>query len=567
MGHDHRRRRRSRARTRSRCPVLASTLTTMAVLLPVLLLAGLAKKLFAPLALTVAVAMIASYFVSMAVTPVACRYFLGHAEHGRFGRRVERRHRPHRRRLRRARCAACCRIAAAIVARRPCAGRRQRLGWAARLPSTFFPEIDESMDARLRALRARHLARRTRPKQIDEMGRDARRRELPKGTVELVLDQHRHAAERAQRDRQPERRPAHGLHPPRVSSIPRSASSRRARSPTRPARSSPTTSRASSSCSGRAASSPASSPTATSRRSSSRSAATTSTQLDDAGQGGRRGRAHRPGRARRLAIAPDRLPRDPRRHRSRRRRAWSASPRATRRRRRSRPRSATSTRRASGSTRTTGSRYYVVTYYDDAQVADTQRARAAPGARRRRTASRSRSAPTATSAAPSARSRSSATTSQRVAHVLMQTEGRDIGSAADELETALKPDPRTRDIDFDFVGQVELMRTTFSGLGLALGARGDGRLHDHGVAVQVAAPAVRHALHDPGLARRHRAGAHGGGAGLLDHGAHGHPDGHRHRRLERHPARRRREPALPGRHSAPARRSSRAPARASCRSR
>src|SRR6185312_14886705 len=70
-------------------PVLASTLTTMAVLLPVLLLAGLAKKLFAPLALTVAVAMIASYFVSMSVTPVACRYFLGHAEHGRLGKAVE----------------------------------------------------------------------------------------------------------------------------------------------------------------------------------------------------------------------------------------------------------------------------------------------------------------------------------------------------------------------------------------------------------------------------------------------------------------------------------------------
>src|SRR5581483_9476038 len=70
-------------------PVLASTLTTMAVLLPVLLLAGLAQKLFAPLALTVAVAMIASYFVSMAVTPVACRYFLGHSEHGRVGKFVE----------------------------------------------------------------------------------------------------------------------------------------------------------------------------------------------------------------------------------------------------------------------------------------------------------------------------------------------------------------------------------------------------------------------------------------------------------------------------------------------
>ena len=57
--------------------------------LPVLLLAGLAKKLFAPLALTVAVAMIASYFVSMSVTPVACRYFLGHLEPGQFGRRIE----------------------------------------------------------------------------------------------------------------------------------------------------------------------------------------------------------------------------------------------------------------------------------------------------------------------------------------------------------------------------------------------------------------------------------------------------------------------------------------------
>jgi multidrug efflux pump subunit AcrB len=71
-------------------PVLASTLTTMAVLLPVVLLAGLTRKLFAPLAITVAVAMMASYFISMAVTPVACRYFLGHAEHGRLGKRIER---------------------------------------------------------------------------------------------------------------------------------------------------------------------------------------------------------------------------------------------------------------------------------------------------------------------------------------------------------------------------------------------------------------------------------------------------------------------------------------------
>lgn len=57
----------------------------------------------------------------------------------------------------------------------------------------------------------------------------------------------------------------------------------------------------------------------------------------------------------------------------------------------------------------------------------------------------------------------------RVAHVGMQTEGRDLGSAARELEEKLHTDPRTRDIQFQFVGQVDLMRTTFSGLGLAMG--------------------------------------------------------------------------------------------------
>ncbi len=125
-------------------PVLASTLTTMAVLLPVLLLAGLAKKLFAPLALTVAVAMIASYFVSMMVTPVACRYFLGHAEHGRLGKAVEhaidRLAEGYSRILRRTLPFRLTIIAASVVL-------VVASGWAAtRLPSTFFPEIDESMD-------------------------------------------------------------------------------------------------------------------------------------------------------------------------------------------------------------------------------------------------------------------------------------------------------------------------------------------------------------------------------------------------------------------------------------
>ena len=51
----------------------------------------------------------------------------------------------------------------------------------------------------------------------------------------------------------------------------------------------------------------------------------------------------------------------------------------------------------------------------------------------------------------------------------MQTEGRDLGSAAQELERRLKSDPRTRDVKVDFVGEIELMRTTFSGLGVAIG--------------------------------------------------------------------------------------------------
>jgi multidrug efflux pump subunit AcrB len=58
---------------------------------------------------------------------------------------------------------------------------------------------------------------------------------------------------------------------------------------------------------------------------------------------------------------------------------------------------------------------------------------------------------------------------QRAAHIYAQMEGRDIGSAALDLEAKLAADPRTRNIHFDYVGQVQLMRTTFSGLGLAIG--------------------------------------------------------------------------------------------------
>src|SRR5262249_29179665 len=57
---------------------------------------------------------------------------------------------------------------------------------------------------------------------------------------------------------------------------------------------------------------------------------------------------------------------------------------------------------------------------------------------------------------------------ERAAHVLMQTEGREIGAAAADLEQRLKADPRPRGTQWRFVGQVDLMQTTFSGLGIAL---------------------------------------------------------------------------------------------------
>ncbi len=164
-------------------PVLASTLTTMAVLLPVVLLAGLAQKLFVPLALTVAVAMIASYVVSMAVTPVACRYLLGHIEPGPFWRRIEH---------------VIDRLAGgyASVLRRTLPYRWTILGSAAalvvgaviismRLPSTFFPDTDESMET-IYVRFAPGTSIIQSGETIAQMGK-ALSRELPKGSAEMVL--------------------------------------------------------------------------------------------------------------------------------------------------------------------------------------------------------------------------------------------------------------------------------------------------------------------------------------------------------------------------------------------
>lgn len=57
-------------------PILVSTITTIVVFLPVLFLTGVSRNLFAPLALTIAFALVMSFFVSRTVTPLLCLYWL-----------------------------------------------------------------------------------------------------------------------------------------------------------------------------------------------------------------------------------------------------------------------------------------------------------------------------------------------------------------------------------------------------------------------------------------------------------------------------------------------------------
>ncbi|MBK7861359.1 MAG: efflux RND transporter permease subunit [Archangiaceae bacterium] len=164
-------------------PALAATLTTIAVLLPVLLLYGLAKKLFAPLALTVAVAMVTGYVVSLCVTPVACRYFLGHGEPGALAKRLERVITSLAERYARALKAALEHRAALVGC---CVALVVAAGFAAaRLPSTFFPEIDESME-RVYVRLPPGTALEEAAARIDAMGK-AVVNAFPPGVIELYL--------------------------------------------------------------------------------------------------------------------------------------------------------------------------------------------------------------------------------------------------------------------------------------------------------------------------------------------------------------------------------------------
>jgi multidrug efflux pump subunit AcrB len=443
-------------------PVLASTLTTMAVLLPVMLLAGLARKLFAPLAITVAVAMIASYFVSMAVTPVACRFFLGHAEHGRLGRAVEvlidRTADGYSRALRRVlpfRITILCMAALLVGAS----------GWeAARLPSTFFPEIDESMDM-LYVRFAPGISVEDAAKKMTEMGR-ALSRELPPGTVEMVVANVGMPQNARSLLVSPNVAPNTGylrvaFSDPERRTLSQAQIAAKARAiftrefPGVEVLQYP---------GGLVASVFANGYTAP---------LVVEVHNDNLAQLDEQARAVAEV-ARTVAGVRDvkeSLQIDyPEIHVDTNREEAGLV--------------GSSVRDAAQTTldatlgninapgvwidSNNGQSYYVVTFYDGLQVADIQALSSLP-LRISKTGN-----PVLLGAYGNIRREVGAVAVERnhlsrVAHVLMQTEGRDLGSAAADLEAALKQEPRTRNVDFQFAGQVELMRTTFSGLGLALG--------------------------------------------------------------------------------------------------
>jgi multidrug efflux pump subunit AcrB len=443
-------------------PVLASTLTTMAVLLPVILLAGLARKLFAPLAITVAVAMIASYFVSMAVTPVACRYFLGHVEHKGFAAKIEgaidrlatgysellRRVLPYR-------------LTVILAALALVVGS----GWAAnRLPSTFFPDIDEAMDM-VYVRFSPGVSVRDAAQQLTEMGKTLSR-ELPEGTVKMVVANNGMPQNARSLLVSPNVAPNTGFlriqfsdaEERKVSQAELSVKVRGILTKEFPGvevLQYPGGLVASVFANGYTA------PFVVEVHNENMA------ELDEEARAVAEVARTVPGiRDVRESLQVD----YPEIHvdTDREEAGFAGST--------ERAAAQTTLDATLGNVNTpgvwidehNGQSYYVVTFYDGKRVTDTK----ALGGLPIRVSPEGR--PVLLGAYGNIRRALGAVAVERshlarVAHVLMQTEGRDLGSAAVALEAALKKDPRTRNVDFRFVGQVDLMRGTFGGLNLALG--------------------------------------------------------------------------------------------------
>jgi multidrug efflux pump subunit AcrB len=443
-------------------PVLASTLTTMAVLLPVLLLAGLAKKLFAPLALTVAVAMSASYFVSVCVTPVACRFFLGHQEHGRFAKRIEL--------MIDGIADGYARVLRAVLPFRwtiiaACAVLTAWAIWASlRLPSTFFPEIDESME-RIYVRLAPGVSLQQAAREIDAMGKTLAD-ELPKGNVELVLTNIGSPNNARSAMTSPNNGPHMGfIRLALVDAEKRTLSQRELADKSREILNRkfpgveflqwPGGLVASVFANGYIA------PLVLEVRGDNLA------ELDAQAKAIAEVARTVPGiRDIRVSLQND-YPEV--RVETQREEAGLVGVSA-------RSAAQTTLEATLGNINTpsvwidpnNGQSYYVVTYYDGTRIRDPNALAQVPAsiARDGKTVTLGAYAKTRRSLGPIAIERNQL---QRAAHVFAQTEGRDIGSAAAALEKRLAEDPRTNSIHFDYVGQVQLMRTTFSGLGLAIG--------------------------------------------------------------------------------------------------
>jgi multidrug efflux pump subunit AcrB len=443
-------------------PALAATLTTVAVLLPVVLLHGLARKLFGPLALTVAVAMFAGYFVSMLVTPLACRYFLTTTAPGALAMAVSgyihrvadgyagalRRALPYRRWII---GGVAVLVAAAALT-------------ASRLPSTFFPEIDESME-RIYVRFAPGISLADSSRRIEEMA-ETLVAELPKGVVKLKLTNigvpqniraamgsfnagpHMGYIRLALTDPE-ERHQTQGEIADRCRAI------LRAHYPGVEFLQAPGGLVASVFSNGYRA------PLALEIRDDD--LGRLSEGLDAAADVARTvagvGDIYSTAQ---VSYPEVRIDTD-------RTRAGlvGVTPRAA----------AQATLEATlgninspsvwvdGSN---GQSYYVVTAYDRRTITDASDLARVP-------VRISATGHAVTLGAYGSVRRSTGpilverNQLERAGHLLMMTERRDIGSAAAELERKLKEDPRTRDLRFQFVGQVELMRSTFGGLGLAIG--------------------------------------------------------------------------------------------------
>lgn len=443
-------------------PAFAATLTTTAVLLPVLLFTGLAKKLFAPLALTVATGMVAGYLVSMCVTPVACRYLLPKAPPGRLARFLQR---------------GVDRVVDAYVASLRVVLPYRAIVvvgsallvcgavWAAgRVSKTFFPEVDESAErVYVRLLPGTSIGNaaakmNAMAKMLDE--------ELPEGTVELVLTNVGSPTNARSAMRSPNHGPHMGfirlaLTDPAQRDHSQRELADRAREllvehyPGVTFLQRPGGLVASVFANGFVA------PLAVEVRGGDLP------ELE--------ANAHRvaevartvPG-IRDIVVTLDtaypevrvETPRD-----------IAGLVGIT-----SRTAAETTLQATAGNINApstwidpdTGMSYYVVTAYDSSGLADISGLEQIPVA----VGAAGEAIPLGAysslsrSVGPVAIERSRGA---RVAHVLMQTEGRDIGTSADDLERRLLDDPRTRDVQWSYVGQVELMRSTFSGLGVAIG--------------------------------------------------------------------------------------------------